>query len=185
MMPVKSSTIQELENYLASGVLDDIIVYVRRTDVSCLESPYVLWNIHFSGPCTVGCKNCHSKALWEPKPADRVSIASLLAEIIKLHASAQLIEGVAFMGTDSPIRATAATALVQPLKEMGLVSVVYTGLELSPAQLWYGTPDFFVTGPYVRGEWYEGKRFYRLGEQASMQYPAKYEEISMTDYFTR
>lgn len=155
-----------------------IIVNVRRMEVSCLESPFVLLNINFSGMCDNQCLDCHSQALWEVLETDKISIEVILDTMEKSY-GAGIIDGICIMGTDYDQKGQPVQIICEKAKEMGMISVVFTGYDsLEEAVIIYGHSDWFVVGSYVSGEWHENKKFYKR-EKGS------YRETSMDEYFNR
>jgi len=177
-----SSMVNTLETLLREGLFRDILITVRRTEVSCLESPYVLYNVHFSGACQIQCRDCHSKALWESLPEDRTDLNTLLTDILKQY-KAGLTEGIGLMGTDTSVKEV-SFQIVNFAHRLGLVTVVYSGYDFESARVRYGSPDFYVCGPYRHGEWWESKTFHRRTFDNEGK-PTGYEKISRDEYFTR
>ena len=157
-------------------VSGDTITYVRSIDVSCAESPYVLLNIHFTGPCDISCPECHSRALWCEEETDRVGLKDLMSTITNYH-KAGIIEGICIMGTDGPSKKMLSPYLVRFARASGMKTVVFVGADIHIPMSHYGRPDYFVTGPYEGGEWHTHKKFY-------MKNSGEYIEISMQRYFT-
>ena len=180
--PIITDDQRPAETILLDLLGSDIMIDVRRTGVSCLESPYVLQNIHFSGPCALSCPECHSKQLWTVEPTDQVNLHMLVREILRLR-DARIIEGVGLMGADSPSKRKSAPLLTYIARLFGLVSVVYTGYDIDEAKTRLGNPDFFVCGPYVSGDWDTNKKFYML--TGADQKVLHYTEITKTKYFDR
>jgi len=157
---------------------DGIIANIRHMDISGNESPYLTANIHFSGQCVVNCRDCHSNALFRTALDDKRNIQDVLGWI-KDQYKLGLIQGICILGTDTVEKERALPPLYAFAKYHELLTIVYTGYVLSKAIWSYGVPDWYICGPYVGGEWYQGKTFYKyVSEQGGF-----YRNVPREEYF--
>ena len=161
----------------------DIIVNIRRIEVSGAESPFLTLNIHFSGMCDNACPECHSQTLWKAKETDEMKLNTVIEQARDMFIDAGVINGICILGTDNKDKYHATRILIDVADSMGMVSIVFTGYTIMDAVGAYGYPDYFVSGKYVQGEWHENKSFYQLVEDE--EGILGYAEISLAEYFKR
>lgn len=161
----------------------DIIVNIRRIEVSGAESPFLTLNVHFTGMCDNACPDCHSRSLWTVKEQDRMQLNLVIEQARNMFIEAGIIDGLCILGTDNRDKYDATRILVDIADNMDMVSIVFTGYDLMTAVKSYGYPDYYVIGRYVKGGWHENKTFYQLVEDEEGN--LAYAEISLTEYFER
>ena len=87
------------------------------------------FTIWFSG-CSLKCKDCHNKALWNKKYGKRFSGAEVVAKIVKATCNRLSIKSVVLLGGE-PLQQDKQEllSLCQLLSEAGLKIWLYTGYE--------------------------------------------------------
>jgi hypothetical protein len=159
----------------------DIIANIRHIDVSGMESPYITANIHFSGPCRVDCKDCHSRELFKVVPEDNVKVKEVIDMIGSMN-ELGLIQGVCILGTDNHKKEEAVRSITNWARSKNLLSILYTGYDIRRAIKHYGETDWIVAGPYVGEEWYHNKQFYMMVTKDDR---ISYTQVTKDKYFER
>ena len=121
---------------------------IARVCTSFIDVPdKIATSVYFAG-CSIRCKDCHNKELWDPLSGDLVS-AQHVVEKIK---SNQLAEWVAFMGGEPTDQMDFFIHLCKKIKEeLAMPIALYTGreFEILPKEL-LDSLDLIVCGPYKK-----------------------------------
>lgn len=91
--------------------------------------------------CHIGCKNCHSKFLWQD-----IGTELTIEELDKLINNNRGITCVAILGGDSAI--SDVISCCKHIKERGLKTCWYSGRFLTPGDI-LKYLDFVKLGPYI------------------------------------
>jgi len=117
--------------------------YIARTCTSFIDVPdKISLAIYFSG-CSIRCKNCHNKELWDKKNGKRISLTDLL-EKIETH---PLAKAVVFLGGEPTDQVGFLIELCKKITTKE--KVLYTGreFEVLPKDL-LKSIDMIICGPY-------------------------------------
>ena len=98
--------------------------------------------VYFAG-CSIRCKDCQNKELWDPMCGERMSIEEVIDKIVK-H---PLAESVVFLGGEPTDQGEFLGAICQRITDKQ--KVLYTGreFEVLPPQL-CDQLDMIICGPY-------------------------------------
>ncbi len=122
--------------------------YVVSTVTSFIDVPgKISFSIFFSG-CSIRCRDCHNKKLWN-LDSGKLTSADSLIEKIKLNT---LIDYVAFMGGEPTDQMEFLIHICKRIKdEIKLPIALYTGreFEVLPKQL-TDLIDLIICGPYKK-----------------------------------
>ncbi|MBD3273149.1 4Fe-4S cluster-binding domain-containing protein [Candidatus Dependentiae bacterium] len=122
--------------------------YVARIFTSFIDVPdKISLAIFFSG-CSIRCKGCHNKELWNVKSGSLMSEEEVL-EKIKAN---PLVDYVAFMGGEPTDQMKFLIQLCKRIKkEFNLPVAMYTGreFEILPEDL-INNLDLIICGPYKK-----------------------------------
>jgi anaerobic ribonucleoside-triphosphate reductase activating protein len=116
---------------------------VARVNTSFIDVPgKISLAIYFSG-CSIRCKDCQNRELWDPKGGTKKSINELLKQIND-H---PLAEAVVFLGGEPTDQLNFLINLCEKIKNKE--KVLYTGREFEnlPASLLKNL-DMIICGPY-------------------------------------
>lgn len=122
--------------------------YVAKTFTSFIDVPdKISFSIFFSG-CSIGCKDCHNKDLWNVKSGKLTSDDELLKNIKENS----LADYVAFMGGEPTDQMDFLIHLCKRIKnELHLPIALYSGreFEVFPKAL-IDEIDLVICGPYKK-----------------------------------
>jgi anaerobic ribonucleoside-triphosphate reductase activating protein len=116
---------------------------IARVNTSFIDVPgKISLAIYFSG-CSIRCKDCQNRELWDPKGGNKKSINELLKQIND-H---PLAEAVVFLGGEPTDQLNFLINLCEKIKNKE--KVLYTGREFEnlPASLLKNL-DMIICGPY-------------------------------------
>ena len=120
--------------------------YIARIFTSFIDVPdKVSLAIYFSG-CSIGCKGCHNKELWDMKSGTLTTDEQVMEKI----RDNELVEYVAFLGGEPTDQMEFLVHICKNVKqELKKPIAVYTGreFEVLPQDL-KDNVDFIVCGPY-------------------------------------
>ncbi len=122
--------------------------YVARIFTSFIDVPdKISLAIFFSG-CSIRCKDCHNKDLWDLKSGQLMSDEQVLAKI----KANPLVDYVAFMGGEPTDQMEFLIHLCERIKkEFNLPIAIYSGREFEylPKELTKNL-DLIICGPYKK-----------------------------------
>ncbi len=122
--------------------------YIVSTKTSFIDVPgKIAISIIFSG-CSIRCKDCHNKQLWDVKSGKLTSSD----QVIKNIKENPLVDYVAFMGGEPTDQMDFLIHLCERIKmELNLPVAVYTGreFEVLPQKL-IKNLDLVICGPYKK-----------------------------------
>lgn len=155
-----------------------IIVSIRYETISCAETPFITYNLNYSGQCVNKCINCHSKSLWDTKDTDYKELGAVMDYITTLL-NVGIVNGICILGTDNKDKEESVKVLIAYASASKTNSIVFTGYDIRTAINRYGYPNYYVCGKYKEGEWHENKKFYKLLQDNVEWF---YAEISLIKY---
>lgn len=118
---------------------------------------YALW----TQGCPLRCPGCCNPHLLEDRDAERVSVATLLQDILATPG----IEGITLVGGEPFYQAQAAAVLARGAREAGLSVMVFSGFTLAQIQrrpAWapfLDAIDLLVDGPYIKALHEDNRRW--------------------------
>lgn len=119
---------------------------VRRICTSFIDVPdKISVAIYFAG-CSIRCKGCQNKELWDPLSGDLMSVPAVMEKVLN-H---PLAEYVVFLGGEPTDQMEFLMQLCLQIKQSnGLPIALYTGreFEVLPQQL-LNNIDLIICGPY-------------------------------------
>jgi anaerobic ribonucleoside-triphosphate reductase activating protein len=130
--------------FLPEGVIN-VADIVRNSTIYGPDHRFVIW---VQG-CSIRCKGCWNKSMWEFIPVMLMDIEVLIAMIKDEDG----IRGVTILGGEPLDQSEALLILGRQIKTMGLDLMVYTGYELGDVQdpearALLEISDIVVSGPY-------------------------------------
>jgi anaerobic ribonucleoside-triphosphate reductase activating protein len=142
-------------------------------DVTAAEGPHDRFALWVQG-CSLRCPGCCNPEMFGPTGGRTVELGALLARVEKAKGE-HGIEGITVLGGEPLEQIPAVAELCRGARELGLGTLVFTGLRLAQARrrpgfakLWAAV-DTLVDGPYVhaqaeppRGRRYVGSRNQRI-----------------------